>query len=94
MKILNLYAGIGGNRKLWGDTHDITAVEFRDDIAAIYKDFFPNDNVIVGDAHEYLLRHYKEFDFIALVFLLCNLHLAVIGLRRKGFSVKNPAIKN
>lgn len=64
MKILNLYAGIGGNRKLWGDTHDITAVEFRDDIAAIYKDFFPNDNVIVGDAHEYLLRHYKEFDFI------------------------------
>ena len=64
MKILNLYAGIGGNRKLWGDTHDITAVEFRDDIAAIYKDFFPSDNVIVGDAHEYLLRHYKEFDFI------------------------------
>ena len=64
MKILNLYAGIGGNRKLWGDTHDITAVEFRDDIAAIYKDFFPNDNVIVGDAHEYLLRHYKGFDFI------------------------------
>ena len=58
MKILNLYAGIGGNRKLWGDTHDITAVEFRDDIAAIYKDFFPNDNGIVGDAHEYLLRQY------------------------------------
>lgn len=29
MKILNLYAGIGGNRKLWtpnGDEHDITAV--------------------------------------------------------------------
>ena len=22
MKILNLYAGIGGNRKLWGDEHD------------------------------------------------------------------------
>ena len=27
MKILNLYAGIGGNRKLWGDGHDITAVQ-------------------------------------------------------------------
>lgn len=25
MKILNLYAGIGGNRKLWGDDHEITA---------------------------------------------------------------------
>ena len=22
LKILNLYAGIGGNRKLWGDEHD------------------------------------------------------------------------
>ena len=64
MKILNLYAGIGGNRKLWGDDHDITAVELDPKIAAIYKDFFPNDTVIVGDAHQYLLDHYKEFDFI------------------------------
>jgi DNA (cytosine-5)-methyltransferase 1 len=64
MKILNLYAGIGGNRKLWGDEHEITAIEYDEDIAKIYKDFFPNDNVIIADAHEYLLNHYKEFDFI------------------------------
>ena len=64
MKILNLYAGIGGNRKLWGDTHEITAVEYKAEIATIYQDFFPNDNVIVGDAHQYLLDHYQEFDFI------------------------------
>lgn len=64
MKILNLYAGIGGNRKCWGDRPDITAVENDPDIAKIYQDFFPNDKVIVGDAHEYLLKHYKEFDFI------------------------------
>lgn len=64
MKILNLYAGIGGNRKLWGDTHDITAVENNPDIAKIYQDFFPNDKVIVADAHQYLLDHFKEFDFI------------------------------
>jgi len=64
MKILNLYAGIGGNRKLWGDEHEITAVEYDKDIAAIYKDLNPNDNVIVTDAHEYLLKHFKEFDFI------------------------------
>lgn len=64
MKILNLYAGIGGNRKLWGDKHEVTAVELNPKIAQIYKDFFPNDNVIVADAHQYLLEHYKEFDFI------------------------------
>ena len=63
MKILNLYAGIGGNRKLWNG-HEITAVEFDPNIAAIYKEYFPQDNVIVGDAHEYLLKHFEEFDFI------------------------------
>ena len=64
MKILNLYAGIGGNRKLWGNEHEITAIENSRDIAAVYSDLFPNDNVIVADAHKYLLDHYKEFDFI------------------------------
>jgi DNA (cytosine-5)-methyltransferase 1 len=64
MKVLNLYAGIGGNRKLWGDEHEITAVEYNPKIAAIYKDFFPNDTVIIADAHQYLLDHYSEFDFI------------------------------
>ena len=63
MKVLNLYAGIGGNRKLWEDV-EVTAVELNPQIAAIYKDFFPQDNVIVGDAHQYLLDHFKEYDFI------------------------------
>ncbi len=64
MKILNLYAGIGGNRKLWGDEHEVTAVENVPEIAKIYQDFFPKDKMVVGDAHQYLLDHYKEFDFI------------------------------
>ena len=64
MKILNLYAGIGGNRKLWGDEHEITAVEYKPEIAKIYQDFFPKDKVIVADAHQYLLDHFQEFDFI------------------------------
>jgi len=64
MKILNLYAGIGGNRKLWGDEHEITAVEWKPEIAKKYQEFFSNDKVIVGDAHQYLLEHYYEFDFI------------------------------
>lgn len=64
MKILNLYAGIGGNRKLWGNEDDITAVEMNPKIAEIYSHFFPNDLMIIGDAHQYLLDHYKEYDFI------------------------------
>lgn len=64
MKILNLYAGIGGNRKLWGDEHEVTAVESEQYIADAYQKLYPNDTVIVGDAHQYLLDHYKEFDFI------------------------------
>lgn len=64
MRILNLYAGIGGNRKLWGDEHEITAVENVPEIADIYRDFFPKDTIVVGDAHQYLLDHYHEYDFI------------------------------
>ncbi len=64
MKILNLYCGLGGNRKLWGNEHEIVAVEMNPKIAAIYQDFFPDDKVVVGDAHAYLLEHFKEFDFI------------------------------
>ena len=63
MKVLNLYAGIGGNRKLWTDV-EVTAVEWDESIAGIYQNFFPDDKVIVADAHQYLLEHYKEYDFI------------------------------
>ena len=63
-KILNLYACLGGNRAKWGNDHDITAVEIDPRIAAMYRGKFPNDTVIVGDAHQFLLDHYKEFDFI------------------------------
>lgn len=64
MKILNLYSGIGGNRLLWDNNHEITAVEINKNIASIYKDLFPQDNVIVDDAHEFLRKHFREFDFI------------------------------
>jgi len=64
LKILNLYAGIGGNRKLWGDAPDVTAVEYNETIAQAYQDHYPNDEVVVGDAHAYLLEHFEEFDFI------------------------------
>lgn len=63
VKVLNLYAGIGGNRKLW-DGVDVTAVEWDKDKADVYRDQFPQDAVIEADAHEYLLEHYDEYDYI------------------------------
>lgn len=67
MKILNLYACLGGNRYKWNEVKDdieVTAVELDTELARMYQERFPNDTVIVADAHQYLLDHYKEFDFI------------------------------
>jgi DNA (cytosine-5)-methyltransferase 1 len=64
MRILNLYAGIGGNRKFWGDEHQVTSVEYDADIANVYKSFFPQDELVVTDAHAYLQDNYSAFDFI------------------------------
>ncbi len=66
MKILNLYACLGGNRYKWDEVTDVevTAIEWDEKLARLYQERFPNDKVIVADAHQYLLDHYKEFDFI------------------------------
>ena len=71
MKILNLYACLGGNRYKWDEVAkeaniniEVVAVELDEEAAKLYKERFPNDTVIVADAHQYLLDHYKEFDFI------------------------------
>ena len=70
-KILDLYACLGGNRYKWdsvlqeaGLDYEITAVELDPELARMYQERFPNDIVIIADAHQYLLDHYKEFDFI------------------------------
>lgn len=86
IRILNLYAGIGGNRKLWDGDIEVTAVENNEEIAKIYQDLFPNDKMIVGDAHQYLLEHYKEFDFI-WASPPCPTHSKL----RKGLSMFNGA---
>ena len=67
MKILNLYCGIGGNRKLWNEVLDniqVTAVDNNEFISQAYFDRFPSDDVIVADSMEYLKNNYKKFDFI------------------------------
>ncbi len=62
VKVLNLYAGLGGNRKLWDA--EVTAVELDERIAAVYSRLHPQDTVVIGDAHEFLLDHAHEYDFV------------------------------
>lgn len=71
LKVLNLYACLGGNRYKWDEVAEeagieleVTAVELDPELARLYQERFPNDIVIVADAHQYLLEHYKEFGFV------------------------------
>ena len=92
MRILNLYAGIGGNRKLWGPEHQVTSVEYDTAIAIVYADLFPQDTLVVGDAHEYLRAHHTEFDFIWSS-PPCQTHSSFrynIGVRSRGVKEKFP----
>lgn len=65
-RILNLYACLGGNRYKWNEVADIqvTAVELDPELARLYQERFPNDIVIIGDAREYLMKYYMNFDYI------------------------------
>ena len=58
IKILNLYACLGGNRLKWDTVANIevTAVELDPVLAALYQERFPSDKVIVADAHQFLVR--------------------------------------
>lgn len=71
MNILNLYACLGGNRYKWDEVAkeagieiEVTAVELDTELARMYQERFPSDTVVVADAHQYLLDHYREYDFI------------------------------
>jgi DNA (cytosine-5)-methyltransferase 1 len=65
IKILIGCAGIGGESEYWDDVNnDITHVEIDPKIAQVIIDRKPNRTVIIGDAYQYLLDHYKEYDFI------------------------------
>jgi DNA (cytosine-5)-methyltransferase 1 len=91
MRVLNLYSGLGGNRRAWKHV-EVTAVEIREDIAAVYQDLFPDDTVIVGDAHAYLLEHFNEFDFVWSS-PPCQSHSRIrqfVGVQGKGYKPIYP----
>tara|TARA_Y100000361_G_C11084222_1_gene302795 strand:+ start:343 stop:804 length:462 start_codon:yes stop_codon:yes gene_type:complete len=98
-KILNLYACLGGNRYKWDEVAkaaninmSVTAVEWDEELAKLYQERFPNDKVIVADAHQYLLDHYKEFDFIWSS-PPCPTHSRSRYARRSTTSPKFPDLK-
>lgn len=94
MKILNLYACLGGNRYKWDEVTDIevTAVELDPEAARLYQERFPNDKVIVADAHQYLLDHYKEFDFIWSS-PPCPTHSRLVQSNKNKIKMKYPDMK-
>lgn len=94
MKILNLYACLGGNRYKWDEVTDIevTAVELDPEAARLYQERFPNDKVIVADAHQYLLDHYKEFDFIWSS-PPCPTHSRLVTSNKNKIKMKYPDMK-
>tara|TARA_R110000803_G_scaffold1191_5_gene3874 strand:- start:1989 stop:2627 length:639 start_codon:yes stop_codon:yes gene_type:complete len=94
MKILNLYACLGGNRLKWDEVADIevTAVEWDEELAKLYQERFPNDNVIVADAHKYLLDHYQDFDFIWSS-PPCPTHSRLVQTNKNKIKMKYPDMK-
>ena len=94
MKILNLYACLGGNRYKWDEVTDVdvTAVEWDEELAKLYQERFPNDKVIVADAHQYLLDHYKEFDFIWSS-PPCPTHSRLVQSNKNKIKMKYPDMK-
>ena len=94
MKVLNLYAGIGGNRQLWEDV-EVTAVENNPEIAQIYSDLYPEDEIIIGDAHNYLLENYNKYDFIWSS-PPCQTHSQIrynLGVKNRGTKAVYPDMK-
>jgi DNA (cytosine-5)-methyltransferase 1 len=83
-KVLNLYAGIGGNRKHWKNV-EVTAVENNQEIADVYKELHPNDTVVVADASKYLAKKWREYDFI-WASPSCQSHSRVRMMASKGGS--------
>ena len=87
LKILNLFSGIGCNRKLWNNSNNITSIENNQKIALLYHRLFPNDKIIITNAYDYLLDNYEKYDFIwssppCFSHSFCNNFLHAQGIKR------------
>lgn len=100
-KVLNLYACLGGNRYKWDEVAEeagidmqVTAVELDPELAKLYQERFPNDTVVIADAHQYLLDHYKEFDFI-WTSPPCPTHSRLVSSNKnkKSYELRYPDMK-
>ena len=94
IRALNLYSGIGGNRILWENVA-VTAVENDVNIAECYRSLYTDDTVIVGDAHQYLIENYMNFDFVWSS-PPCPSHGQYrynIGVKAKGYKPLYPDMK-
>lgn len=95
IKVLNLYACLGGNRYKWNEVKDdiqVTAVERDPELAKLYQERFPNDKVIVTDAHQYLLENFQDYDFIWSS-PPCPTHSKARFARRSTTEAKYPDLK-
>ena len=78
MKVLNLYCGIGGNRKLWEGV-EVTAVEINKDILDIVNKEFgnftghleinPRVTFVNDEARSYIARKKDKYDIIQTSFI-------------------------
>lgn len=65
VRVLHLYAGLGGTTDLLDENkYQITHVELNPKIAKVLQERKPNQKVIIADAHQFLLENYQEYDFV------------------------------
>lgn len=64
LRVLNAYAGIGGNRHLWPANWKVTAVENDERVAGEYARRYPDDTVLVDDAHAVVMERAAHFDAV------------------------------
>jgi DNA (cytosine-5)-methyltransferase 1 len=61
MKVMNAYCGLGGNRAAWPDYVKVTAIDTNEECLRVYADRFPQDEIVLDDAHSYILDHHEEY---------------------------------